>query len=326
MPFFNKKSELEKNYKVGETLGSGNFAVVKKAQPRATKDELLKSGIPVDVAVKVIDKSKVEDIGDIEREIAIMNNMDHPNIIKLFEIFDEKRKINLVMELVTGGELFDAIVARGNYTEKDAATCMAQLCGALQYLHAKGIVHRDLKPENLLLNSPTDATIKVADFGLSRVISSGDVMKTACGTPGYVAPEVLKNKGYDSGAVDMWSAGVILYILLCGFPPFFEEELPALFEQIMKGRYDFPSPWWDNISDGSKNLVRRLLTVDPKERMSATEALGNGWILCDASADRSLASSKDALKKYNLTRKFQKAARGIKAAQRLNKALDGLAK
>ena len=151
-------------------------------------------------------------------------------------------------------------------------------------------------------------------------------MKTACGTPGYVAPEVLKNKGYDSGAVDMWSAGVILYILLCGFPPFFEEELPALFEQIMKGRYDFPSPWWDNISDGSKNLVRRLLTVDPKERMSATEALGNGWILCDASADRSLASSKDALKKYNLTRKFQKAARGIKAAQRLNKALDGLAK
>lgn len=118
MPFFNKKSELEKNYKVGETLGSGNFAVVKKAQPRATKDELLKSGIPVDVAVKVIDKSKVEDIGDIEREIAIMNNMDHPNIIKLFEIFDEKRKINLVMELVTGGELFDAIVARGNYTEK----------------------------------------------------------------------------------------------------------------------------------------------------------------------------------------------------------------
>ena len=140
-------------------------------------------------------------------------------------------------QLVTGGELFDKIVAMGNFTEKLAAETMATLCQALQYLHEQGIVHRDLKPENILLADKTEnAPIKVADFGLARMVKSNDMMKTACGTPGYVAPEVLQNKGYSSGAVDIWSAGVILYILLCGFPPFYEEELPALFDQILKGR------------------------------------------------------------------------------------------
>ena len=140
------------------------------------------------------------------------------------------------------------------------------------YLHEKKIVHRDLKPENILLlekpdpKSTVDPVIKVADFGLARLVSDKDMMKTACGTPGYVAPEVLKNKGYDSGAVDLWSAGVILYILLCGFPPFYEEELPALFDQILKARYDFPSPWWDKITPGAKELVQKCLTIDPKAR------------------------------------------------------------
>merc|ERR1719181_2095859 len=178
----------------------------------------------------------------------------------------------LVMELVTGGELFDRIVARGNYTEKDAASLMATLCDALAYLHEQAIVHRDLKPENLLYDSPAeDADIKVADFGLARVVSGKDMMKTACGTPGYVAPEILKNKGYDSGAVDLWSVGVILYILLCGFPPFYEEELPALFDQILHARYDFPSPWWDNISKDAKDLVTKLLELDPTTRLTAAQ-------------------------------------------------------
>merc|ERR1719198_2157866 len=176
--------------------------------------------------------------------------VSHPNIIQLYEIFDEKEKMNLVMELVTGGELFDRIVAKSHYTEREAANTIATICAALKHLHKQKIVHRDLKPENLLYSDPTDeAIIKVADFGLARMVSAGDIMKTACGTPGYVAPEILQNKGYDSPAVDMWSTGVILYILLCGFPPFYEEELPALFDQILKARYDFPSPWWDSISD-----------------------------------------------------------------------------
>jgi len=240
MGFF-KKSEVKKNYEIGKDLGSGNFAVVKEATKTAANKQ---AEIPNKVAIKVIDKAKVEDMNDIQREIEVMSMLDHPNVVKLFEIYDEPKKMMLVMELVTGGELFDRIVSKGSYTEKDAAEVMKTLCQALSYMHAKKVVHRDLKPENILYSDPSEnAAIRVADFGLARVVSGNEMMKTACGTPGYVAPEVLKNKGYDSGAVDMWSAGVILYILLCGFPPFYEEELPALFEQILHARYDFPSPW-----------------------------------------------------------------------------------
>ena len=159
--------------------------------------------------------------------------------------------------------------ARGSYTEADASTTVKALCDALSYLHAQQVVHRNLKPENLLCEGHT---LKIADVGLARVVSRGDMMKTTCGTPGYVAPEILENRGYDSGAVDMWSVGVILYILLCGFPPFYEEELPALFEQILHARYDFPFPWWDEFSQESKNLVRKLLELSPSRRLTAVQA------------------------------------------------------
>ena len=186
------KSEITKNYKLAEQLGSGNFAVVKKA---TKTDKNKKEGIPQEVAIKIIDKSKVEDMGDIEREIEIMNMIEHKNVVNLYELYDEPKKMNLVMELVTGGELFDRIVSKGSYSEKDAAEVIFTLCDALEYLHEKKIVHRDLKPENILLkDNSDDADIKIADFGLARVVSGKDMMKTACGTPGYVAPEVLKNK------------------------------------------------------------------------------------------------------------------------------------
>jgi len=268
--------------------------------------------------VKVIDKSKVEDMNDIDREVDIMTQIsDHPNVIGLVEIFDEKKKMNLIMELVTGGELFDEIVSRGSYSEKDAATCMDTLCSTLAVLHEKQIVHRDLKPENILLaTKDKGAPIKIADFGLARMISSKDLMKTACGTPGYVAPEVLQNKGYSSGAVDVWSAGVILYILLCGFPPFYEEELPALFDQILKGRYDFPSPWWDSISSDAKDLVKKCLTVDPKKRITAKEVTNHPWIR--GASDNALDVAKN-LKKYNATRRLKAAAKQIMAVERLKK-------
>ena len=282
---------------------------------------MLKAG--AEVAIKIIDKAKVEDMQDIQREIEIMNMVDHPNVINLFEIFDEPKKMNLVLELVTGGELFDRIVAKGNYSEKDAATCMSQLCQALDYLHTKKIVHRDLKPENLLYASPADdANLKVADFGLARMLTAGDMMKTACGTPGYVAPEILKNKGYDSGAVDMWSAGVILYILLCGFPPFYEEELPALFDQILHARYDFPSPWWDNISADGKDLVKKLLELDVKKRLTAAQVLAHPWM--GAAPTVALDGAQKALKKYNASRKLKKVAGAIIAQKRMERALAGL--
>merc|ERR1719476_983544 len=182
------------------------------------------------------------------------------------------------------------------------------LCNALSYLHARGIVHRDLKPENILYDTPDDhAIIKVADFGLARVVSAKDMMKTACGTPGYVAPEVLKNQGYNSGAVDVWSSGVILYILLCGFPPFYEEELPALFDQILHARFDFPSPWWDSISQDAKDLVMAMLTIDPKKRIAAVEVRNHKWIK-SASSETALSATQKSLRKYNASRKLKKAA------------------
>jgi len=310
-----KKAEIKKNYDVGQQLGSGNFAVVKKGK-RKTKEGPMPEG--TEVAIKIIDKAKVEDMNDIQREIEIMGILDHKHVIKLYEIYDEAKKMNLVMELVQGGELFDKIVAMGNYTEKMAAKVMFQLCDALKYMHAKDVVHRDLKPENILLESQEDdADIKVADFGLARVVSGKDMMKTACGTPGYVAPEVLQNKGYTGGAVDCWSVGVILYILLCGFPPFYEEELPALFEQILKARYDFPSPWWDNISKEAKDLVKGLLTVDPKKRLTAEQVLATTWV--GGAAPDTKLDMRDNLKKYNATRKLKKAAQGIMAAARVAK-------
>ena len=308
-------------------LGQGNFADVFKSTCKEDRQFIKpdgnKAAIPKDVAIKSIDKSKVEDMNDITREIEIMKMVSHPNIIQLYEIFDESKKMHLVLELVTGGELFDRIVAKSSYTEREAANTIYTLCDALGHLHNLKIVHRDLKPENILYQSPADdAPIKVADFGLARMVSSTDMMKTACGTPGYVAPEILNNKGYDSSAVDMWSTGVILYILLCGFPPFYEEELPALFDSILHARYDFPSPWWDNVSDGAKSLVKKLLELDPKKRLTAQQVLEDAWM--KSAGDVSLTGAKAQLKKYNASRKLRKAALGIIAQQRMEKALKEL--
>ena len=327
--FGKSKSEVKKIYDFGDLLGTGNFAEVfkcklKESERGYTKTGGAKGAIAKDVAIKVIDKSKVEDMEDITREIEIMQKVDHPNIIQLFEVFDEPKKMHLVMELVTGGELFDRIVAKQTYTEREAADTIYVLCSALDHLHKQNIVHRDLKPENLLYDTqdPNTSKIKVADFGLARIVSGKDMMKTACGTPGYVAPEILQNKGYDSPAVDLWSTGVILYILLCGFPPFYEEELPALFDSIMHARYDFPSPWWDNVSDGAKSLVKKLLELDPKKRLTAEQTMADEWIV--NAADKELTGAQKQLKKYNASRKLRKAALGIIAQQRMERALKAL--
>ena len=194
--------------------------------------------------------------------------MDHPNIVKTYGIVDAPRKLYILMEKMTGGELFDRIVEKDHYSEAEAAKTMIPIIDAIKYCHSMGIVHRDLKPENLLYTTPDpDAIIKVSDFGLARFYDD-DVMTTACGTPGYVAPEILHGKGYGL-EVDYWSIGVILYIILCGFPPFYEESNQALFETIKSGSFEFPSPFWDGISDMAKDLVSNCLKVDPKERYTA---------------------------------------------------------
>ncbi|KAJ8331017.1 hypothetical protein O5D80_001027 [Batrachochytrium dendrobatidis] len=264
------KAFLEK-YDMQHTIGTGAFSEVKLAVERSNGQKY---------AIKVIDKAKCKGKeGMIEMEVNILKRVRHPNIVQLYEMYEFNDKIYLVMELVTGGELFDEVVGRGKYTEKETAKTIQRILGAIDYLHALGIVHRDLKPENLLLSEKGKSSkIMISDFGLSKIFNDVEVMKTACGTPGYVAPEVLRRQGYGR-EVDIWSLGVITYILLCGYPPFFDPNNVELFKKIMTGRFEFDSPWWDNISDKAKDFVRRLLVLDPKQRYTAAQALSHPFIL-----------------------------------------------
>mmetsp|Transcript_12780 Transcript_12780/g.51024 ORF Transcript_12780/g.51024 Transcript_12780/m.51024 type:complete len:418 (-) Transcript_12780:62-1315(-) len=268
---------FEDKYTVGDELGRGAFSVVKLVTSKRSGRQY---------AVKVIDKKDVgQDMARLRTEIEILTRVKHPNIINLKEIMEDDHTLFIITELVTGGELFDKIVELGAYTEADAALLVGRMVRAIDYLHGMGIVHRDLKPENLLLKNPDDISeVKLADFGLSKIVTPGAnaaMMQTACGTPGYVAPEVLTADGYDK-EVDLWSIGVITYILLCGFPPFYNEHLPMLFEQIMKADYDYPADYWEDISDTAKNFIDRLLVVDPARRMTTKQALEHPWLLGQA--------------------------------------------
>lgn len=267
---------IEDKYVLKELLGTGAFSEVRLAESRDRPGNMF--------AVKIIDKKALKGKEDsLENEIRVLRRfselarqarpdaadagpwLSHPNIVQLLETFEDKFKVYLVMELVTGGELFDRIVEKGSYTEKDASHLIRQVLEAVDYMHEQGVVHRDLKPENLLYYSPDeDSKIMISDFGLSKMEDSG-IMATACGTPGYVAPEVLAQKPYGK-AVDVWSIGVISYILLCGYPPFYDENDANLFAQILKGDFEFDSPYWDEISDSAKDFIRHLMCVDVDKR------------------------------------------------------------
>lgn len=252
------------------SLFSGAFAVVKRVQNRKTGEI---------AAAKIIDKKNVT--SDTERlaiEMEVLRKVNHPNIIKLEDIFETDDFLYIVTEIVTGGELFDRIVSKGSYTERDAANLVKKVIEGLEYIHEMGIVHRDLKPENLLLKSKdNDVDVKIADFGLSKIMGSAAMTQTACGTPGYVAPEVLKGSGYGK-EVDMWSVGVITYILLCGFPPFYNENIPLLFESILRCDFDYPADYFDDVTDSALDFIDALLVGSPKKRLSATEALKHPWL------------------------------------------------
>jgi len=217
----------------------------------------------------------------VHDEVEIMHKVHHPHAVELVEMFETKKKIWMVMELLTGGELFDRIVSKGSYSEKEASGVVRAVASALEYLHATGITHRDLKPENLLYKSPDqDAPIKLTDFGLAKYRSAKEQdggMLTACGTPGYVSPEIVMNVRYTS-KTDVWSLGVIIYILLCGFPPFYSESTHQLYQQIKAGDYSFPSPYWSDISSQAKDLIRHCLQVDPNKRFSASQVLHHPWV------------------------------------------------
>jgi len=232
----------------------------------------------------------------LEREIDIMKKLQHPNIIQLMEVIDTADTLFLVLEFASGGELFDAIVDKGSYSEAEAAKIIHQILDAVLYLHNHGIAHRDLKPENLLLlkNENGEEIIKIADFGLSKDFGE-EQLQTSVGTPDYVAPEVLMGEPYDI-AVDIWSIGVISYVLLCGFPPFYGDSQKELFENIMDGRYDFPAPEWTEVSKEAKNFIQRILLVDPEKRYTAEEALADEWL---KSFEPSAAGNKKEMKRVN---------------------------
>ncbi|XP_049806754.1 calcium/calmodulin-dependent protein kinase type 1-like [Schistocerca nitens] len=256
--------------------------------------------------------------------VRLNNRLKHPNIVQLLETFEDKHKVYLIMELVTGGELFDRIVEKGSYTEKDASDLIRQVLEAVDYMHEQGVVHRDLKPENLLYYSPDeDSKIMISDFGLSKMEDSG-IMATACGTPGYVAPEVLAQKPYGK-AVDVWSIGVISYILLCGYPPFYDENDANLFAQILKGEFEFDSPYWDDISDSAKDFIRQLMCVDVEKRYTCRQALKHPWISGNAASNKNIHGTVSEQLKKNFAKSRWKqayhAATVIRQMQRM--ALSG---
>jgi len=235
-------------------------------------------------AIKSIRKSKVSKIEVLKREIEILKEVDHPNIIKLISVHEDQKYIHLITELCTGGELFDRIIAKtqseeGHFSERDAANLVWCILDAIHYCHeVQQIVHRDLKPENFLfLTEEEDSPVKIIDFGLSRHDDQAfGVMKTKVGTPYYVAPEVL-NREYTKSC-DIWSIGVITYILLCGYPPFYGDSDNQIFESVRAGRFDFPSPDWDSISDAAKDFICCMLRMDSSKRLTAAQALKHKWI------------------------------------------------
>lgn len=281
-----------------EVLGSGAFSEVFLVKHRPTGQHY---------ALKCIKKVNSSRDRSLENEIAVLKKIKHDNIVTLEDIYESSSHFYLVMQLVSGGELFDRILERGVYTEKDASNVIRQVLSAVKYLHDNGIVHRDLKPENLLYLTPEEnAKIMITDFGLSKMEETG-IMSTACGTPGYVAPEVLAQKPY-SKAVDCWSIGVITYILLCGYPPFYEETESKLFEKIKDGSYEFESPFWDDISKSAKDFINCLLEKDPKKRFNCESALKHPWIAGNTALHRDIYRSVSVQIKKNFAKSKWKQA------------------
>ncbi|XP_029157286.1 calcium/calmodulin-dependent protein kinase type II alpha chain isoform X11 [Nylanderia fulva] len=291
------------NYDLKEELGKGAFSVVRRCVQKSTGHEF---------AAKIINTKKLSnrDFQKLEREARICRKLQHPNIVRLHDSIQEENFHYLVFDLVTGGELFEDIVAREFYSEADASHCIQQILESVHHCHHNGVVHRDLKPENLLLASKAKgAAVKLADFGLAiEVQGEAQAWYGFAGTPGYLSPEVLKKEPYGK-AVDIWACGVILYILLVGYPPFWDEDQHRLYGQIKAGSYDYPSPEWDTVTPEAKNLINQMLTVNPGKRITASEALKHPWI-CQRERVASVVHRQetvDCLKKFNARRKLKGA-------------------
>jgi calcium-dependent protein kinase len=284
-------------------LGEGSYGSVSKCVSKATK---------MSRAVKSISKAQMKNLDRFKQEIAIMKIMDHPNIIRLFESFEDHRNIYLVMELSTGGELFDRIIDAGHFTEAQAACVMQHMFRAIYYMHENHICHRDLKPENFLFQNkePIEkCQLKVIDFGLACKFTVGQVLTTKAGTPYYVAPQVLAGK-YDQSS-DLWSLGVIMYVVLCGYPPFYGETDADVLGKVRLGNFSFNAADWKSVTEDAKNLIRMLLKMNPKDRYTSEQALAHVWV-----RNKAPKASNKSLNNTNLVENL----RGFRSGNKLKKA------
>ncbi|KIW12181.1 hypothetical protein PV08_09457 [Exophiala spinifera] len=307
-------------YKTGKTLGAGSYSVVKEC-------------VHIDTgryyAAKVINKRLMAGREHMVRnEIAVLKRVSvgHRNILTLVDYFETMNNLYLVTDLALGGELFDRICRKGSYYESDAADLIRATLSAVAYLHDHGIVHRDLKPENLLFRTPEDnADLLIADFGLSRIMDEErfHVLTTTCGTPGYMAPEIFKKTGHGK-PVDIWAIGVITYFLLCGYTPFDHDSNLEEMQAILAADYSFtPVEYWRNVSDTARDFINRCLTVDPRARMTAHQALQHPWIKPEdpASPEKATGEGQDLLptvkKNFNARRTLHKAIDTVRAINKL---------
>ncbi|KAF9341087.1 hypothetical protein BGZ91_011008 [Linnemannia elongata] len=310
--------ERKKHYEFGRDLGTGTYGTVKKARALDTGN---------DVAVKIILKKTVKGHEDmVEKEIGVLKNLSHPNIVNFLDWFESRDKYYLVFDLASGGELFDRICEKGAFTENNAATIMKEVIEAIEYLHSKNVVHRDLKPENLLYKDETeDSKLMIVDFGISKAMESEDqVLTTMCGSYGYAAPEVLLRRGHGK-PVDMWSIGIITYTLcvlffhilssLCGYAPFQAENDQQLVAEIARCNVVFHQRYWKDVSVEARDFIKCLLRAHPEKRLTATEALQHKWITTETGNNADLL---DNVKEgFNAKRMFKKTIRAVAAANRL---------
>jgi len=285
-------------YTIGQNLGAGSFGTVRKAVHKKTNQVR---------AIKILKKSE-QDQEKLMLEVEILSKLSHPNIMQIFEFYDDAINFYIVSELCNGGELFDKISEKGIFSEVEAAKLIKQILSALAYSHQNNIVHRDLKPENILLDSKgEDSIIKLIDWGGARYFSKNKKLNKISGTPYYIAPEVLEEK-YDEKC-DIWSCGVILYILLCGYPPFNGDSDIEIMKTVKKGKFDYPSEEWSSISKEAKDLVTNMLKYDSKTRFSAVECMNHPWfkIADETSKNKISANLIVNMKKFKSDRKLEQA-------------------
>ena len=307
-----KTTPISKEYIMGKTLGKGAFGTVRLCVHKATKQTR---------ACKILKKAN-QDMQALYEEVEILSKLSHPNIMQIYEVFNDKTNFYIVSEFCQGGELFDAISKKGSFSENEAARIMKQVLSAICYSHQNNIVHRDLKPENILLDDKgSDLTIKIIDWGCAKSFKKNEKMTNADGTPYYIAPEVLEGN-YDEKC-DVWSCGVILYIMLCGYPPFNGETDDDILVAVKKGKFDFPKEEWSSVSKEAIELIKGMLTYEPSKRLSALECISQSWFVKNKGkhvTDKKMAKNVlGNMKKFKRDRKLEQATIGFIVNQLISK-------